>query len=137
MPDSIKKLHHAFQRLIKHIQQYKLYLFTSLAYCFYLLTLPNMVALTIPCLRIIPFQAHAYADCNIIKVLDRLILFALAGYALTVLFLFIGNPRKSRLAIIITAILLALVTITLYYVYLTPLIRQIDRAQLYLDTIPQ
>lgn len=95
------------------------------------------MTLSVPCLQNIPLQAFSYSDCNITRVLDILILFSLGGFAVTILLLFVFRPRREIKPLILSAIVLGLATIGFFYADLLPLIRQTDRAQLFVDSIPR
>lgn len=137
MPESYNKILRFAQYIFYKIRFYNFYFISTLAYFLYLLTLPNLVALAVPCLRFAPLQAFSYTDCNINLVLKNFLIFSFAGFSLVLLLLLIFRPRRELKPLLITATILAVATVGVFYVDLLPLIRQTDRAQLYVDTIPR
>lgn len=114
---------------------YKIPLFTCVLYTFYLLTVPYFVALTIPCLKPIPGHSYLFDECRVINALDRYLVFALTGFAIFVLLLFISTKKDGFKSIIGTAAILTILAIIMFHTYIPRAEIEIRRAPILLEDI--
>lgn len=114
---------------------YKMPLFTCVLFTFYLLTVPHLVVLTIPCLKPIPGHSYLFDECRVIHALDRYLVLALSGFGLSVLLLFLFTIKSGFKSIIATAIILAILTIIMFHTYIPRAEIEIRRAPILLEGI--
>lgn len=112
------------------------YAVAAASYAFFLLALPQILALAVPCLKHLPGSpSYTYQECNILLALDRFILVALIGasFILVSVFLIITPRRLLRLGA--TATLLAIFIILSYYIYIPRVEAQIYQVPIIFDSI--
>lgn len=112
---------------------YKLPFITTAVFIMYLLTLPHIVSLSVPCLRPIPGQSYEFNDCRVLYALDRYLFYALGGFSVMVLSLFFFSKNRRIKPILGTAALLSILIIILFHVYIPQAEKQVRSAPVILD----
>lgn len=102
---------------------------------FYLITVPYLVTLVVPCLRPTPGVSYSDISCTVALALDWYLLFALSGFGVAVLIFFIYRDSRRFKPTVLTAISLSLLVILLFHLYIPQVERQIYAAPILLDTV--
>lgn len=120
------------------LKRYVPYLITLIAFIFYLLTLPSVIKLLIPCLSRLPGQSYSHEECVITFALDRFMVLSLIGFAIAILGLFLLVYPRSLKLLGLTGFILAVCIIFAYLQYIPESERQIKRAPIYFNenTLP-
>ena len=112
------------------------YAVATASYAFFLLALPQILALVVPCLKHLPGSAsYAYQECNILLALDRFVLAALIGASLILCAVFLLITPRRLLRLGVTATMLAILTILSYYIYIPRVEAQIYQVPIIFDSI--
>lgn len=124
------------RQLRNHAGKLKLYLLTVTLYILYLMFLPQLTRLLVPCLGSIPgqLQSYSYNRCNTVLVLDRFIGLALFGLAASVAVLY-SRKKRSLPAVILTACIFATIAIAAYYQYIPQAEAAVLRAPIILESL--
>lgn len=122
------------QKLI-HFAHFKIVITLLFTFTLYLITLPSITALLIPCLNFHPGATYTYAQCNILRALDQYLFLSLVGFAVLVLgVFFVVRPKKMKLIGILASIL-AIQIIIAYHLYIPRAETAIKNAPLFLDSL--
>lgn len=121
------------------VRHHRLHLFILAAFLFYLLTLPQLIMRAIPCVENIRDQSYTWVECNIELVLDRFVILALAGFGFGVFVLFSNSKLKKTgfRPILLSAALMAGMTVASYYLYINQAERAVRHAPIILDSLLQ
>lgn len=108
-----------------------------LAFFIFLLTIPSLVALTIPCLKPTPGAVYEINDCVLDTAFDRYLILALSGFAFFVLVHFVSMKNKRLKPLLGTAVILALGIILFFHLYIPQAEAQMRNSPQYLTpTLP-
>ena len=103
---------------VSELAGYKQEIITLLVYLVYLLAIPLVLRLLIPCLG--DSKAYTYSECNIQLVLDKTIIVILIGFIITSLTYYLKVGRGKIKRIITIFFVLLTLSVLAYYVYLIP-----------------
>lgn len=103
------------------VTKYKTEITTVLIYIVYLLIIPLVLRLSIPCLKSENEIAYTYSECNIQLVLDRLIIIILIGFVITTLSYFLYKGKDMVKQFVVVSLFLLFLSVAAYYIYLTPI----------------
>ena len=121
---------------MKKIAVNKSFLLTILAYVFFLLTLPSILRLVIPCLDTTPGQSFDFNECNLGQVMNVYLVLEIAVLALFFIIQYVF-ARRQWLRHIIIGICLTVPAISAFLLYLPALEREVKNAPIILTTIPK
>src|SRR3989304_1951754 len=123
-------------RRIKAIVPLPLYYFILALYFIYLLSLPYLVAVFVPCLNHNPFVSYGFAECNTIRALDTFVTLALSGAAAWIIGLVVLNRGKAYgKQIVAASVFLAVAIVASYSSYIRQAQRSVDRAPITLESL--
>ncbi len=108
-----------------------------LGFLFYLVTIPYIVQLRIPCLQFSPGKSFRDTECRLVTALDMFITFALFGFVIIILIQHVTQYPRSIKRTIIIAITLTLITITAYHIYIPQAESQVKRAPIILENLKE
>lgn|SRR3989338_1640888 len=94
------------------------YVLVIAIYLFFLATLPYLNQLFIPCLKAIPGTSYAYDNCTTALALDHFIVFALIGFAVSLLVIFFRTYEYGFKPLITMGVILSILTVGSYYIYI-------------------
>lgn len=119
------------------LRNHRLHIFILVAFLFYLLTLPQLIMRVIPCVENIRDQSYTWSECNIGLVLDRFVTLALAGFGFGVFILFSNTKLKKSgfRPILLSAVIMATMTVASFYLYINQAEKAINRAPIILDSL--
>ena len=116
--------------------KYGRYVYTIGLFWFYLIILPYLNPLIMPCLKSIPGQVYEIQSCNLNLAFNHYLLLALCGFSLIIIFMFVF--KKSFVSIkniFIIAVVLAISIIAGFYNYIPLAEKSINQAPIYIDSL--
>lgn len=105
-------------RSILSSKSLNLYLFSSLFYLFYLLTIPEWVKFLVPCLNHQPGQLYNPNECSVTIALDRFMLLAVLGFFVLIIFLFFSVKPRSIKILFAVSVFFAISIVAAYHLYI-------------------
>ncbi len=117
------------------ISTHRIPLLISVVFVFFLLALPNILNLAVPCLRPASGQSYTDAACNLDLVFNWYLALALIVFGVAVIAMYVSN-RKIGLKILLTlASFLALLVIVSFHLYIPQAEAKIHQAPIYLNSL--
>lgn len=99
----------------------------------YLLALPSLMGLVIPCLGRDFFASYEYNNCNLPLATDLFLKLSLAGAAITMLMSFLIAKRNLKL-FALNGLFLSILVVSSFYLYIPLAEKRVNTANIYLDT---
>jgi hypothetical protein len=110
------------------------YILVLSIFAFFLLTLPPLINLLIPCLRPIPGQSYASSECTMDLAMNRYLALSLGIFALLIIKIFLFDNPRSIGKIGILALCMATIVVVGFLSYIPYAEREIKKAPITIFT---
>ena len=126
---------------------YDLYFWGLLLFSGFIVAIPKLLSVFIPCLQKQALVSYEYPTCNTIFIVDRFIFLAIVGLSiLTTIMIWTISKYKSKhtkinfrsmLPLMLTIVTCVVFTISSYYIYLPHVEKNIRKVPIILESVPK